>query len=260
MKERNLKVHEALEYIKKKRPQAHPNRGFINQLRLYYDLQFQIDPQNSIYRKFVNSMAQKSGNLHQIILADDPEKARVSASTAQKSSGMGETALSGVQNSSATNGDSGDVASSGSQQAGSGANMLEAISKEMNQPKMARCKKCRRHLFTADNIIPHEPKKTDNVNRIIDESGNVTYIKKNMRDFSNRPDHNRNEKTGRQLCTSAFTEPMEWMQTDGENSGRVSCPTCQAKLGQYNWSGSQCSCGKWITPSFKILYSHIDLL
>ena len=36
------------------------------------------------------------------------------------------------------------------------------------------------------------------------------------------------------------------------------CPKCKNELGNYHWSGNQCSCGEWITPAFQIANSKID--
>lgn len=64
-------------------------------------------------------------------------------------------------------------------------------------------------------------------------------------------------------CSSYFVEPLSWMGQvlqRGEMMGRLTCPNskCQAKLGSFDWAGSQCSCGAWITPGFQILKSKVD--
>ena len=61
-------------------------------------------------------------------------------------------------------------------------------------------------------------------------------------------------------CSSYFIEPMEWIHAlqDGQLEGRMDCPNCTAKLGQYNWSGAQCSCGRWITPAFMLHRKQVD--
>lgn len=67
--------------------------------------------------------------------------------------------------------------------------------------------------------------------------------------------------TTNQTCSSYFIEPMEWMenlQNSGELQGRIDCPKCYSKLGSYNWSGEQCSCGRWITPAFMLHRKQVD--
>src|SRR3546814_3787746 len=34
---------------------------------------------------------------------------------------------------------------------------------------------------------------------------------------------------------------MDWMHLDDVH-GKINCPQCNARLGAYNWSGTQCSC------------------
>ena len=64
----------------------------------------------------------------------------------------------------------------------------------------------------------------------------------------------------RMQCSSYFIEPMEWMGNllDGQVEGRIDCPKCMSKLGQYNWAGAQCSCGRWITPAFMLHRKQVD--
>ncbi|PLW38069.1 hypothetical protein PCANC_14567 [Puccinia coronata f. sp. avenae] len=64
-------------------------------------------------------------------------------------------------------------------------------------------------------------------------------------------------------CSSYFVEPLSWMGSalqTGQLHGKLLCPAthCKAKLGSFDWAGSQCSCGAWITPGFQILRSKVD--
>jgi hypothetical protein len=47
-------------------------------------------------------------------------------------------------------------------------------------------------------------------------------------------------------------------QSDDEKD--LLCPNarCKAKLGSKQWQGTQCSCGAWVTPAFKVLISRVD--
>ncbi|KAG5175166.1 hypothetical protein JKP88DRAFT_229260 [Tribonema minus] len=42
--------------------------------------------------------------------------------------------------------------------------------------------------------------------------------------------------------------------------GKICCPGkhCSARVGTYKWTGSQCSCGTWITPAIQIPKSKVD--
>lgn len=46
MKTRNWTVEEALKYLKECRPQASPNEGFLEQLKLYQEMNYEINEDN----------------------------------------------------------------------------------------------------------------------------------------------------------------------------------------------------------------------
>lgn len=59
-------------------------------------------------------------------------------------------------------------------------------------------------------------------------------------------------------CRSWFVEePLAWMRCEG-GSGKLSCPKCQRKIGNFDWSGIKCSCGEWVAPAFQIGAKHVD--
>ncbi len=80
-------------------------------------------------------------------------------------------------------------------------------------------------------------------------------------------------------CQSVFlAEKPAWMngsQVEGENSDnptspssdssaievKIICPRlrCRARLGTLRWTGSQCSCGTWVTPAFQFPLSKLDV-
>lgn len=41
-------------------------------------------------------------------------------------------------------------------------------------------------------------------------------------------------------------------------SGKIVCHGCAQRLGNFDWSGMQCSCGRWITPCFQIPKNRVD--
>lgn len=64
-------------------------------------------------------------------------------------------------------------------------------------------------------------------------------------------------------CSSYFLEETQpWMDDDALAEGKIRCPNlkCQARIGSFDWAGSQCSCGTWVTPSIKLTKSRIDPL
>jgi len=62
-------------------------------------------------------------------------------------------------------------------------------------------------------------------------------------------------------CSGYFVEPMKWMEPflkSGHLAGKIICPKCNAKLGNYDWAGVCCSCREWVTPGFCIHRSKVD--
>ncbi|KAL6272537.1 hypothetical protein ACE6H2_023229 [Prunus campanulata] len=106
-----------------------------------------------------------------------------------------------------------------------------------------RCKKCRRIVALQDNVVDHIP-----------GEGEKSF------EWRKRRNSNLSEDSE---CSSIFVEPQRWMTAveEGalEGKGKLSCAHCEARLGYFNWSGSQCSCGSWITPSFQLHRSRVDV-
>ncbi|BGP08415.1 Dual specificity protein phosphatase 1 [Rhodotorula toruloides] len=64
-------------------------------------------------------------------------------------------------------------------------------------------------------------------------------------------------------CSSYFVEPLSWMSPileTGVLAGKITCPSkkCGAKLGNFDWAGTQCSCGAWVCPGFALNVSRVD--
>ncbi|XP_010246177.1 PREDICTED: dual specificity protein phosphatase 12-like [Nelumbo nucifera] len=105
-----------------------------------------------------------------------------------------------------------------------------------------RCKKCRRVVALQDNVVDHTPGEDE------------TYFGW-QKEKSGDP-YNRSYE-----CSSIFVEPLRWMTTveEGGLEGKLSCVHCDTRLGYFNWSGIQCSCGSWITPAFQLHKSQLDI-
>ncbi|KAL3533530.1 hypothetical protein ACH5RR_007051 [Cinchona calisaya] len=107
-----------------------------------------------------------------------------------------------------------------------------------------RCKKCRRVVALQDNVVDHLP-----------GEGETSF------EWNKRRSGNRFTKPEDSECSSIFVEPLSWMTTveEGALEGKLLCAKCEARLGYFNWSGIQCSCGSWITPAFQIHKSRVDI-
>ncbi|KAI9225723.1 MAG: protein-tyrosine phosphatase-like protein [Piptocephalis tieghemiana] len=115
-----------------------------------------------------------------------------------------------------------------------------------------RCKKCRSTLVTDEQIIEHAP-----------GQGQAAFAYRRR----DSPLSGQGRWDGRlsSQCTTYHVEPTQWiwdtcLGDDGELMGRIDCPKCRAKLGSWDWRGSPCSCGSWITPAFALIASKVDRL
>ncbi|XP_065856201.1 uncharacterized protein [Euphorbia lathyris] len=108
-----------------------------------------------------------------------------------------------------------------------------------------RCKKCRRIVAMQENVIDHIPGEG--------ETSFTWNKRKSGNPFSKSDDEPE--------CSSIFIEPLRWMTAveEGALEGKLSCIHCEGRLGYFNWSGVQCSCGSWITPAFQIHKSRVDV-
>ncbi|KAG0432389.1 hypothetical protein HPB47_020885 [Ixodes persulcatus] len=99
-----------------------------------------------------------------------------------------------------------------------------------------KCRKCRLALFPTSKIVPHIP----------DES--VPWW-----------DPRWKEPPG-QLCSSSFfVEPTGWLFHQAQSlQGKVLCPKCNSKVGNYNWAGLYCECGACVQPGFHITPGRVD--
>ncbi|KAI9209360.1 protein-tyrosine phosphatase-like protein [Polychytrium aggregatum] len=211
MKAQKLEYEQALEILHQQHPRAEPNSGFEEQLRLFAELNYVVDLEETRYRRFLMTrMAQqrdKLGYIPQLVLGCDPLKDAPIAGVPSITGGVQPIPRTGIR-------------------------ILQL-----------RCKKCRRILVSKDNIMEHNP------------GAGETSFAYNKRGQGLGPNAQAKSK-----CNLFFIEPMEWIHglDDGSVEGKIQCPKCESKLGSYNWSGSQCSCGEWITPSFALQKSKVD--
>ncbi|AYU76572.1 conserved hypothetical protein [Leishmania infantum JPCM5] len=126
------------------------------------------------------------------------------------------------------------------------------------------CRHCRVRLFDAAEVLPHDPQEGANKTFKFRRGGPLQSDGA-LGDVSSGP------LSAAELCTSLFLDPDQtpWVAEDmreANSSGAVVqpdtiyCrnPRCRAKLGMQSWAGSQCSCGAWITPAFRIHASAVD--
>ncbi|XP_076654009.1 dual specificity protein phosphatase MPK-4 isoform X1 [Halictus rubicundus] len=125
------------------------------------------------------------------------------------------------------------------------------------EPTVYRCKKCRRIVASASNILPHVPKEKQIWRHI--------STKRTSKQSKAMPEPSelmkKDEQQPVEFCTKIlFIEPMAWMPDITHNvEGKLSCPKCSTKLGSFSWiAGSQCPCGSKIAPAFYLVPSKVD--
>ncbi|KAF5750297.1 dual specificity protein phosphatase 12-like [Tripterygium wilfordii] len=113
-----------------------------------------------------------------------------------------------------------------------------------NRAPAYRCKKCRRVVALQENVVDHVPGEGET---------SFTWHKRRSSNLFNKSDEFE--------CSSIFVEPLKWMTgvEEGALEGKLSCVHCDARLGYFNWSGIQCSCGSWITPAFQLHKGRVDI-
>ncbi|XP_043605656.1 dual specificity protein phosphatase MPK-4 isoform X2 [Bombus pyrosoma] len=119
------------------------------------------------------------------------------------------------------------------------------------EPTVYRCKKCRRIIASASNILPHMPNERQIWRHI--------STRKTSRELL-EPLHKREQQPA-EFCTKIlFVEPLAWMPDITHNvEGKLNCPKCNTKLGSFSWiAGSQCPCGSKIAPAFYLVPSKVD--
>ena len=104
------------------------------------------------------------------------------------------------------------------------------------------CRRCRTKLFTTEQVAHGIDGGTD---------GTVGNVKTHWARAARRDI---------KQCTSVFTtEAPEWVgDVLTGHSGPLNCPKCGTRVGNFNWSGSTCSCGRWVAPAFQFPLSKID--
>lgn len=93
-----------------------------------------------------------------------------------------------------------------------------------------RCKQCRQRIFEDLEVVQHE--------KGIGQSA-FEYRKRTEALVD---------------CQHIFLD-----RVSEEQQGKIVCPSCSSKLGQFNLAGISCSCGQWVAPAFAILKSKVDI-
>lgn len=114
---------------------------------------------------------------------------------------------------------------------------------ESNSGNRYRCAKCRTPLFDDSELELHDQG---------DGQTNFSWKKRSQ--------------DANVVCTGMFLDStipkIEAMANCEEADGKLTCPNekCKTSIGRFSWVGTQCSCGFWVSPAFKISNGKVDLI
>lgn len=133
-----------------------------------------------------------------------------------------------------------------------------AITQEIPEPIVFRCKRCRRILANKSNLLLHYVSKDEisnteenTPNQQMDQ--NIQKLLATSINENSQSEKSQQEKEAATICTDAyFFEPIAWMHDIiNQSQGTLNCPKCKAKLGKFNWvMSSKCPCGKQVSTIF----------
>lgn len=136
-----------------------------------------------------------------------------------------------------------------------------ALIRAQPEPLVYRCRKCRRIVASASNVLPHiskeNPKWTDpRLTELMRSSG------KGDSKITQSPE------TAGGICVAVppacqetyFVEPLGWMaEITHTQQGKLNCPKCATKLGSFSWTMEcQCPCGAKVSPAFYLVPSKVE--
>ncbi|CAD5229564.1 unnamed protein product [Bursaphelenchus okinawaensis] len=113
-----------------------------------------------------------------------------------------------------------------------------------------RCRKCRNDLFYDTHVLYHAKGTPGTTGETVTDVDDERRLRKAF----SLDDRCRFEY---------FITPMKWMDAD-QFQGKINCPKCSEKLGQYIWGGRKCqgsdetNCGTHVSPWFYIQKSKVD--
>jgi dual specificity phosphatase 12 len=111
---------------------------------------------------------------------------------------------------------------------------------------MFACRICRTVLFGQDHLVENHVQSQHSFHKLHKLQSN-------------------GKTSSEQKCQSLFCDedvlPLFHSNSDhSEIEGRLQCPHCNYKLGHWNWSGAQCSCGTWVVPAIQLTSSKVDII
>lgn len=211
MQKHGYAAERALAKVRAKRDCIQPHQSFLAQLKLYENMDFTLDPSNIQFKMFKLYCASERMRKAKILFRDSLEQV------------IDEDPAGGLP--------------------GSAASAFAAAAKS-RYPMIYKCKKCRRTLATAFNLLPHLSGESP-----LWSSAKFSLPSEDVLEGAS--------DSGLNLCSaSVYVNPVRWMEQEIRQnlSGRLYCPNCQARVGNYSWViGDNCEgCGATVKPAFAL--------
>lgn len=199
--------------VKSKRENVNPHIGFLAQLKMFESMEYTLDSANVQYKMFRLFCASERMRKAKILFRDSLEKV-LDPDPAGGLPGSAEAAA--------------------------------AAASKNTYPMIFKCRKCKRTLATAFNMLPHVRSETPNW--MDNKWARLSEV--DVLDDASSP-------AGLDLCSqSVFITPMSWMEQEIKQNlgGKLYCPNCPAKVGSYSWvRGELChGCGAVVLPAFQL--------
>lgn len=206
-------LEKAFYKVKNKREMINPHIGFLAQLKMFEAMDYTLDPGNVQYKMFRLFCASERMRKAKILFRDSLDKV-LDTDPAGGLPGSAEAAA--------------------------------AAASKNHYPMIFKCRKCKRTLASAFNMLPHVKGETPNWM----DSKWARLTEEDILDDASSP-------AGLDLCSqSVFITPVSWMEHEIKQnlSGKLYCPNCPAKVGSYSWIlGDLCKgCGAVVLPAFQL--------
>lgn len=246
MKKYSLTYQKAFERAKSKRSLVHPNHGFAVQCKLFYKMNYTIDPQNKYYKVFRLKLAAEKiksakilpSNFMDLIRPDPGEKLQEYPEPYVYRCKKCRRVVASKSNL-----------------------ILHKVPKEdlssYDSPSSKRKAKAESTQKYLNNLANESG--ADDQDAIIDITDKVLTTSLSDRSLSDIDKHD--ASTAQEYCSKIyFIEPIAWMKEVINNvEGKLHCPSCRTKIGSFNWiMASKCPCGAQVAPSFYLVPSKID--
>ncbi|KAG5680202.1 hypothetical protein PVAND_009727 [Polypedilum vanderplanki] len=243
MKKYSISYQHAFSKVKSKRVLCQPNFGFVQQCKLFYKMNYSIDPNCKNYKIFRLKLAAEKIKSAKILPSNFMDLIKPDPSLIRENPEPNVYRCRKCRR----------IVASKSNL------ILHKPPKDL-QENSSESPASRRKIKaeSAQKYLNDLVGETSDQDAIIDITDKVYST--SLSDKSLSEDIKDEHKT--EFCMrNYFIEPLTWMlpEVATNSEGKLHCPQCKTKLGSFNWiMASKCGCGSQIFPSFYLVPSKID--